>query len=334
MKAVIYTKQGTNQEAVLKIQDIAKPVPEDHQVLVKVKACSLNVNDYTRFTTTKSNGKMSFFAKMIDKVQQAPGKPIGGEIAGVVESIGKQVKNVKIGDEVFGVTLGSFPNGGLAEFAICSDDLVYQKPESLTFEASSALPISAITALGAVRKGKVEPGKKVLIYGSSGGVGQYAIQISKASGGIITGVCSTRNVEIAQKLGCSQTIDYKKADFTKCNDKFDVILGINGYNPLHVYRKLLKPNGIYVSVGGIKQGIMGGMFGGISSIGSSKKFTGASFAESVKQENALSTIKQLSDTGQVKPYIDKIYSVNDTVAAIQYIVKYHTHGKVVIKMDI
>lgn len=330
MKAIVYTHSGNCD--VLKIKDIAEPVPNDNQVLVKVKASALNMIDYTRFTDTKENGKMTLFAHITDIAQNAVGKPLGGEISGIAVKVGRNVPSVKIGDEVYGVTLGAFPGGGWAEYALCNKNTVYAKPSALSFEEASAIPISGITALGAIRKANIQKGQKVLVYGSSGGVGQYVVQLAKAQGGIVTGVCSTRNLEMAKSIGADYVIDYKKEDFTKSGTMYDVIIGVNGYNPLGTYKKLLKQGGVYVAVGGTRQGMMGGMFGGLYSLGKKQKYTSSVYASAVRQE-CLPYLKELAENGKLKPFIDNIYPAYDVKKAIHYIIQNHTQGKVVLTMN-
>lgn len=323
MKAMIYTKTGGLD--VLKVQNIEKPTPNDNQVLIAVKAGALNIADYQRFESLSEN--VSLTNKMMNLVMGFKNAPLGAEISGTVVAVGKNITHVKVGDSVFGKTAGSFPKGGFAEYALMDKDRVYQKPENFSFEQASAVSISFETALGAVRKAKIQSGQEVMIYGSSGGVGLYAVQLAKALGANVTGVCSTRNIELAKAMGCDQIIDYKKEDFIKVGKKFDAIIGINGYNPMKSYKKLLKENGIFVGVGNAKQGFSA-MFRSFTS----KNFTYLAGMASL-QEGYLAYAKELAEANKLVPYIDKVYSVNDTAEAIRYILTEHTQGKVVVKMD-
>ncbi len=326
MKGVVYTKPGTVDG--LKIMEVKSPTPSNTQVLIKVKASSINISDYGRFTG--ANGKTPMFYKMQDKMTKAVGNVLGGDIAGVVVKTGENVTKFHKGDEVFGFSLGAFPVGGWAEYALAEEDNICIKPQNLSFEEAAAIPVTGITALGAVQTANVSSGKQVLVYGASGGVGQFAVQISKALGGVVTGVCSTRNIEIVKRMGADFTIDYKCEDFTKSNRTYDAILGINGYNPLKAYKQLLRKNGVYVAVGGTRQGMMG-MFGSLYS-NKEKTLTSSAFA-SVNKPDSLLYLKNLAETGQLKPYIDNIYSIKEVKNAITYVVKEHTHGKVVFTMD-
>lgn len=323
MKAMVYTKTGTLD--VLQIKDISKPIPKDNQVLISVKASALSITDYERFKT--SSNKAPFSIKMTSSLMGFIGAPIGAEISGVVVEIGKNITHVKIGDKVYGKTAGMFPKGGFAEYALMDKERVFLKPENLSFEQASAISISFETALGALRKGKVKAGQQIMIYGASGGVGLYAVQLAKVMGATVTGVCSTRNIDLAKQMGCDYVIDYKKEDFTKTTSKYDAIIGINGCNSMKVYKKLLTSNGIFVGVGNAKQGFMA-MFASLTS----KNIT--YFAgPMMPQKDYLSYAKDLAEAGKLIPYIDKIYSVKNTREAIQYIVTTHVQGKVVVTMD-
>ncbi|KAA8821616.1 NAD(P)-dependent alcohol dehydrogenase [Bifidobacterium vespertilionis] len=324
MKALIYTKTGDLD--VLQIKEIDKPTPKDNQVLISVKACALSITDYERFKTLSS--KVSFSTQIISALMGFAGSPIGAEIAGVVVEVGENITHVKVGDSVYGKTAGAFPKGGFAEYALMDKDHVCVKPQNMTFEQASAISISFETALGALRKGNVRAGQQVMIYGSSGGVGLYAVQLAKSMGANVTGVCSTRNLELAKQMGCDYVIDYKKEDFTKVQTKFDAIIGVNGCNSMKDYKRLLKPNGIFVGVGGnVKQVSKAFLLSFIS-----RNFS--YFAGPIMpQKDYLSYAKELAETGKLLPYIDKIYSVKDTKEAIRYIVSSHAQGKVVVSMD-
>ena len=323
MKAMVYTRTGGLD--VLQIREIPKPVPKKNQVLIAVKACALNIVDYERFMTLTD--KVHVFPRFINIVQGAIGKPLGGEVSGIVTEVGESITHVQKGDEVYGKTLGLFPLGGWAEFALLNQTQVYKKPISLSFEESAALPISGETALGAVRKAKITAGQQVMIYGSSGGVGQYAVQFAKALGATVTGVCSTRNIEMARSIGCDYVIDYRREDFTKTGKTYDVIIGINGCNPMKVYKRLLNKGGIFVCVGNGKQAIRA-IF---SALFSKKITTYAAPASPVK--DYLSYMKELGEEGKLKPFIDNIYSIQNVADAIKYVVTQHSQGKIALVMD-
>ena len=323
MKAMIYTKTGNLE--VIKQQSVKMPLPNDDQVLVEVKACALNISDYQRFQT--KNGKIPVSTYITNKLMGYVGKPLGAEISGIVVKTGKNVTHVKKGDAVFGKTAGNSPVGGIAEYAIMDADRVCLKPDNYSFEEASAVSISFETALGAVRKANIKSGQKVMVYGASGGVGLFAVQLAKVAGAEVTGVCSTRNVELAKTAGCDKVIDYKKQDFTQSNIKYDVILGINGCNPMKKYKSMMKENGIFVGVGDVNQAMKA-----LVASFTSHNFTYYAGAFT-KQEDYLQYAKELVEAKKLHVYIDKVYSVNQTVDAIQYLLTSHASGKVVVKID-
>ena len=323
MQAVIYTK--TSGLEVVKQQSIEMPLPNDDQILIEVKAYALNISDYQRFQT--KNGKIPFSTSLTNKMMGYIGKPLGAEISGIVVKVGKNATHVQKGDAVFGKTAGSAPAGGIAEFALMDKDQVCKKPENFSFEEAAAVSISFDTALGAVRKANIKPEQKVLVYGASGGVGLYAVQLAKAAGAKVTGVCSTRNIGLAKIAGCDLVIDYKKQDFTQSDRKYDVILGINGCNPMKKYKKILSDKGVFVGVGDMNQAMKALM----------ASFTSHNFTyyagAFTKQPDYLQYAKELAEAGKLHAYIDKVYSANETVNAIQYLLTSHASGKVVIKTD-
>lgn len=323
MKAMIYTKTGNLE--VIKQQSVQMPLPNDDQVLVEVKACALNISDYQRFQT--KNGKIPVSTHITNKLMGYVGKPLGAEISGIVVKTGKNVTHVKKGDAVFGKTAGNSPVGGIAEYAVMDADRVYLKPDNYSFEEASAVSISFETALGAVRKANIESGQKVMVYGASGGVGLFAVQLAKVAGAEVTGVCSTRNVELAKTAGCDKVIDYKKQDFTQSNIKYDVILGINGCNPMKKYKSMMKENGIFVGVGDVNQAMKA-----LVASFTSHNFTYYAGAFT-KQEDYLQYAKELAEAKKLQVYIDKVYSANQTIDAIQYLLTSHASGKVVVKID-
>ena len=323
MKAMIYTKTGNLE--VIKQQSVKMPLPNDDQVLVEVKACALNISDYQRFQT--KNGKIPVSTYITNKLMGYVGKPLGAEISGIVVKTGKNVTHVKKGDAVFGKTAGNSPVGGIAEYAIMDADRVCLKPDNYSFEEASAVSISFETALGAVRKANIKSGQKVMVYGASGGVGLFAVQLAKVAGAEVTGVCSTRNVELAKTAGCDKVIDYKKQDFTQSNIKYDVILGINGCNPMKKYKSMMKENGIFVGVGDVNQAMKA-----LVASFTSHNFTYYAGAFT-KQEDYLQYAKELAEAKKLQVYIDKVYSANQTIDAIQYLLTSHASGKVVVKID-
>ena len=322
MKGLVYTKPGGLE--VLKILELTKPVPKDNEVLVNVKASSLNIIDYERFKSL--DGKMGLMPRVVNIIQGSTGKVLGCECSGVVVEVGKSVTHLKKGDEVYGRTPGVAGTGAWAEYAVMNKDHVDLKPSNLSFEESAAIPISGETALGGIRKANIKTGQQVMVYGASGGVGQYAIQFAKVQGATVTGVCSTRNQDVARSLGCDYIIDYKKEDFRKVGKKFHAIIGINGCNRISDYKKLLKDDGIFVGIGDAKQAMKALFLSPFS-----KKITTYA-APMAPVKDYLTYPKKLAESGQLKPYIDKIYPIQDAADAIRYIVTQHTQGKVVLSM--
>jgi NADPH:quinone reductase-like Zn-dependent oxidoreductase len=327
MKGIVYTQFGSPE--VLKLMDVEKPVPKVNQVLIKVKASALTNLEYTRFIEPIEGRKTPLMIHLMDKILKAEGKVIGSEVSGIVEEVGKCVTSVKKGDEIFAVAVGL--QGAWAEYAVADETIVCLKPTNLSFEAAAVIPIGGITALGAVRIAKIKNGQQVLVYGASGGVGQYALQLSKAYGAIVTAVCSTRNLGMARGIGADYVIDYKQENFAKTGKTYDAIIAVNGYNPIGIYKKLLKKDGIYVAIGGMKQGIMGALQGPFYSNGG-KKMTSSTYFKAVKQKY-LPHLKELAEEGKITPFIDRIFSVKDIPQAITYIVKNHAQGKVAINID-
>ena len=328
MKGIVYTEFGPPE--VLKIMDLETPKPKDNQVLIKVKAASMYYLDYMRFTKQVDGGKTPFSTKLIDKKNNALGKVIGCELSGIVEEVGKTVTQVKKGDEVFAVATGL--SGALAEYALADETTVFLKPSNLSFEESATIPVAGISALGAVRTAGVKEGQSVLIYGASGGVGQFAVQLSKAVGATVTAVCSTRNIEIAHEIGADYVIDYKQEDFRKKDITYDVIIGVNGYNPIKQYKRLLNEGGVYVAVGGVKQGMMGGLFGPLYS-NKSKTLTFSTYFDAIKQP-CLPYLKELAEDGKIKPYVESVCSAKDTAKAVRQLCKNHAQGKIAFVMDL
>ncbi|MFE1245841.1 NAD(P)-dependent alcohol dehydrogenase [Fictibacillus sp. NPDC058756] len=320
MKAIVCNKYGSPD--VLRFEEVEKPIPKDNQVLVKVHASSLN---YGNLVLLKGEPFLARFAFGLTK----PKYPIpGGDIAGRVEAVGKDVIQFKPGDEVFG-DLSSCGWGGYAEYVTAAESALAMKPANLSFEEAAAVPMAAVTALQSLRdKGKIQTGQKVLIYGASGGVGTFAVQIAKSFGAEVTAVCSSRNLGIARSNGADNIIDYTKEDISEKIDHYDLILGVNGSQPISVYKRALKPNGIFVNVGGSGSQLSQAMFLGpwISMTGSKKVST---FLQRQNQKDLI-YVKELLETGKVKPVIDRCYKLSEVSEAFRYFEEGHAQGKVVI----
>ncbi|WML51265.1 NAD(P)-dependent alcohol dehydrogenase [Neobacillus sp. PS3-12] len=322
MKAIVYDKYGPPD--VLELKEIEKPIPEDNQVLVKVYASSVN---YGNLVLLKGE---PFLARLFFGPIKPKYSIPGGDIAGLVEAVGRNVKQFQPGDEVFG-DLSGCGWGGFAEYVSVPENVLAPKPSHLSFEEAAAVPMAAVTALQSLRnKGRVKSEQKVLIYGASGGVGTFAVQIAKAFGAEVTGVCSTRNVEIIRSIGADHAIDYTKEDFSKKADVYDLIIGANGYQPISVYKRALSPNGIFVHVGGSGTQMFQAMVLGpwISMTG--KKKIG-SFLQRPNQKD-LFFIRELLETGKIKPVIDRQYQLSEIQEAFRYFENGHAQGKVVITM--
>jgi NADPH:quinone reductase-like Zn-dependent oxidoreductase len=317
MKAIVYTKYGSPD--VLQFKEIDKPTPKDDEVLVRVLAASVNAYDWHML-----RAKPFLVRLMGGGFLKPKNTTLGADMAGRVEAVGGSVKQFKPGDEVFGTVKGAF-----AEYACRRENVLALKPANLSFEEAAAVPMAAVTALQALRdKGHIQPGQKVLINGASGGVGTFAVQIAKSFGAEVTAVCSTRNLDMARSLGADYVIDYTKEDFTKNGQGYDLILAANGFHPISDYKRALSPKGIYVMAGGSGAQMFQAMVLGpwISRTGS-KKMGGVSAKLSQKD---LVFLKELIESGKLKPVIDRRYPLSETAQAIRYLEEGHARGKVVI----
>lgn len=324
---MVLTQYGPPES--LTIQEIEKPIPKEDEVLIRVKASSVNISDYKLFVGQVEYGKTPLSDKLLDKLlTKAIGKPLGCDAAGIVEAVGDKVTEFRVGDEVFGAT--SIVIGAWAEYVCIPQTFLGHKPHNISFEQAAAVPVAGITALGAVRKAKVQAGQQVLIYGASGGVGQMALQLSKAAGAEITAVCSTRNLEIAKLNGADHVIDYTKEDFLKDNKQYNAIIAINGYRPLSCYKKALKNGGIYIVIGGAKQAALHAMLEPFYAIGSDKTLSFVMF--SAIKDKGLDYMGTLLESGTLKPHIDTVYPISKAPIALRYIIKDHAQGKVVLNM--
>ena len=321
MKAVIWTQYGSPD--VLQLQEVEKPSPKDHQVLVKVHAASVNALDWRPFTMP------SIPIRLMSGGLSKPKDPsVGVDVAGQVEAVGSKVTAFQPGDFVFGVAPGAF-----AEYVCNSESKFALKPANVSFEEAAAVPVAAFTALQGLRdKGQIQARKKVLIDGASGGVGTFAVQIAKAFGAEVTAVCSKRNLDMVRSIGADHVIDYTKENFTKNEQRYDLILAVNGYHPILGYRRTLSSNGICVVAGGAMSQIFQALLLGplLSRIGS-KKIGFMGIATTSKED--LLFLKELLEAGKVVPVIDKSYPLSETAAAIRYLIEEHGRGKIVIAVE-
>lgn len=322
MKAIIQTKYGLPD--VLNYEEVNKPIPGDDQVLVRIHAASVNAADWRIM-----RGKPLLFRPMFGFPKPKNLIP-GSDLAGVVEAVGKDVTRFRIGDEIFGENGFEDGMGAFAEYAAVPARNLLPKPANLSFEEAAAIPLAGGTALRSLRRvGKLQAGQKVLINGASGGVGTYALQIAKALGAEVTAVVSTRNVEQAHELGADHVIDYKKEDFAKSSQRYDLILGVNGSRHLRDYKRCLSDNGTYVMVGGTnKQIFQAVLLGPLNSRGG-KTITITPAEPDIED---LIFLKKIIEDGKLKPVIDRAYPLSQTAEAMRYIDTGHARGKVVIKV--
>ena len=321
MKAMVCTRYGPPD--VLHLQEIEKPSPADNEVLVRIYAASVNPLD--GYTIKGPSAFLPFLARFTRPRPLVP----GSDISGRVEAVGKDVKQLHPGDEVFGSLFGGRGAGAFAEYGCATENQLALKPASVSFGEAAALPIAGITALQGLRdKGGIERGQKVLIDGASGGVGTYAIQIARYFGAEVTAVCSTRNVEMARKLGADHVIDYKQEDFTRNGQTYNLILGANAHHPVFAYRRSLTADGVFVMVGGALGMILRFMLlAPLLSRFSNKK---ARFFIAKMNTKDLDILANLLATGKMVSVIDRSYPFNDTVEALRYREAGHAQGKVVI----
>jgi NADPH:quinone reductase-like Zn-dependent oxidoreductase len=324
MKAVVYTKYGPPD--VLKLTDIPKPIPGDNEVLIKVHAASLNAADW-RLLRAKP-----FLVRLMGLGLLKPkNKILGADLAGRVEAIGRNVRQFKPGDEVFGDIFGT-GSGSLAEYVCAPENVLASKPTRISFEAAAAVPLAGVTALQGLRdKGKIQPGQQVLVNGASGGVGTYAVQIAKSFGAEVTAVCSTGKIDLMRSLGADHIIDYTREDFTRNGQSYDLIFAANGFHPISDYKRALSPKGIYVMAGGSMAQMFQAMLLGplISMLGTKKMY----IVSAKSNQTDLLVLKDLLETGKIVPVIDRRYPLSEVPDAFRYLEAGHARGKVVIIMD-
>jgi NADPH:quinone reductase-like Zn-dependent oxidoreductase len=321
MKAIVCAKYGP--PGLLRLMEVATPVPHDDDVLVEVYAAAVNFADWA-FVRGKP-----FLVRLMGGGLVKPKNPIlGADIAGRVEAVGRDVKQFQPGDEVFG-DISACGFGGFAEYVSVPQHALAPKPASLSFEQAAAVPMSGVVALQGLRdKGRVRPGQKVLITGASGGNGTFAVQIAKSFGAEVTGVCSTRNADLALSIGADHVVDYKRQDFTRGGQRYDLILAAGGYRSIFDYRRALRPGGTYVMVGGAMAQVYEAMLlGPLVSMTGNKTMTNLA---AVPDQKDLIFITELLETGRVAPVIDRCHPLSEVPEALRYYGEGHSRGKVVI----
>jgi NADPH:quinone reductase-like Zn-dependent oxidoreductase len=323
MKAVRYCEYGSPD--VVKLQDVEKPVPNENQVLIKVRASSLNAFDAYVI-------RDSWIGRLIFGLRKPRDTRLGQDVAGQVEAVGKNVTQFKLGDEVFGIS-----RGALAEYACTFERALAVKPPNVSFEQAASLPLAGLTALQGLREGKIQPGQKVLINGATGGVGTFAVQIAKSLGAEVTAVCSTRNVDLVRSIGADHVIDYTKEDFTKSDQRYDVIFDNVCNHSFSERRHVLNPKGICVLAGmggaGVKGSeALGRIAGNIFTARALSSFTDQKFAQyrtkSSKQD--LIMLGELIQAGKVSPVIERTYKLSEAPEALRYLNEGHARGKITI----
>jgi NADPH:quinone reductase-like Zn-dependent oxidoreductase len=323
MKAAVYTSYGSPE--VVHIAEVEKPVPKDDQVLIKVRAASVNPLDWRLM-----KGEPRALRIMPRLMKMPIGRP-GVDVAGVVEAVGSKVTQFKPGDAVF----GSCP-AAIAEYACARESGVAKKPETVTFEQAASVNVAGLTALQGLRdKGKIQAGSKVLVNGAAGGVGTFAVQIAKSFGAHVTGVCSTRNVEMVRSIGADEVIDYTWHDFTANDQHYDLILDCIGNHAFSECRRVISPKGRFVMIGGphdisITQLMAAPIKALVLSVFVSQK--AVPFIAKANQGD-LTFLGELITTGKLTPVIDKTYPLSEAAAAIRHVEEGHARGKVVVTIE-
>jgi NADPH:quinone reductase-like Zn-dependent oxidoreductase len=323
MKAIVQDVYGNAD--VLRLGDVPKPAPGSGEVLLKVRAAGVDQGVWHLMTGRP------YLVRLFGYGLKKPKVPVRGrEVAGVVESVGAGVTRFQPGDEVFGTCDGSF-----AEYVCAKETLLAHKPANLTFEEAAAAPVSAVTALQAVRDaGQVAAGQKVLVIGAGGGVGSFAIQIAKDCGAEVTGVCSTGKMDLVRSLGADHVIDYSRDDFARAGVLYDAIIDTAGNRPLSVLRRVLTPRGTLVIVGGEGGGKITGGFERSMAAPLASLFSGQRFKGLVARENHqdLEALTALFEAGRMSPAVDKVYALAEAPAAVASLHEGRVRGKVVVRL--
>lgn len=320
MKAIVYTHYGSPDE--LKLREIAQPTPKANEILVEVHAAAVNAGDWRLL-----RGRP--FLMRLGSGLFKPKHPIlGADVAGKVMAVGSNVTRFKSGDEVFG-DLSNTGYGAFAEYVCADESALVPKPANASFVQAAAVLSAAVTALQGLRdEGQIQAGQQVLVNGASGGVGSFAVQLARALGAEVTGVCSTRNVEMVRTLGANQVIDYTQQDFTQNGHQYDLILDAAAYRPLKDYPRVMKAQGRYIMVGGSTEQYFQMMLTGPRLSQKGGQYFGT-FVKVAKPKD-LAFLKELMDTGKITPVIDRCYPLHEVAEAIRYLEAGHARGKVVI----
>lgn len=320
MKAIVCTKYGPPE--ILQLQEIEKPTPRDNEVLVKVYASSVNYNNLAHVRGEPFLAR--FWVGLLKPKYKVP----GGDIAGRVESIGRNVTLFQPGNDVYG-DLSACGYGAFAEYVCVPENVLALKPANISFEEAAAGAQAAVVALQGLRnQGQIKKEQMVLVYGASGGIGTFAVQIAKSFGAEVTGVCSTRNLDLVHSIGADQVIDYTRNDFTKNGQKYDLIIATAGYRSIFDYKRALRPSGIYVATGGAMAQIFQALLlGPLISMTGNKKMV---MLTAKLNQKDLVFMKELFESGKVKSVIDRRYPLKEIAEALRYYAGEHARGKVVI----
>jgi NADPH:quinone reductase-like Zn-dependent oxidoreductase len=323
MKAIVCRNYGSPD--VLKCEEIEKPTAGDNEVLMKILAAGLNPLDWHLKRGTP------YIVRLMTGLRKPKDIRLGVDVAGRVEAVGRNVSQFKPGDEVFGSCRGAF-----AEYACTTESALVMKPKNVTFEQAAAVPVAAFTVLqGLCDKGQIQPGQKVLINGAAGGVGTFAVQIAKSFGADVTGVCSTRNVDLVRSIGADQVIDYTQEDFTKSGQRYDLIFDLVANHSLPACRRVLNPKGTYLAAGVLGNRSMIGLL--------TRSITALVLSPFVSQKlvmllarrrkQDLTVMCELMEAGKVTPVIDRRYRLSEVADAIRHLEQKHARGKIVITLE-
>ncbi len=323
MKAIVYRRYGGPE--VLEYTDVSEPAPKADQVLIQVRAASVNAADYRLM---RADPWLARLETGLFKPKKWP--ILGSDFAGIVAGLGEKVTNFKVGDAVFGDAFLD-GRGSFAEYVCVSEGAICQKPEPMSFEEAAAVPLAGITALQGLRDfGKAGSGQRVLIQGAGGGVGLYALQIAKALGAHVTAVCGGKSLELARQLGADRVINYASEDFTRGEERYDAIIAINGYHPIADYKRCLSPGGRYVMIGGDNRQIFEALLRSKWTFwGSGRTASPLSIVGSHRSAD-LHTLRELILKDQLKSVIDRTFALQDAAEAIRYVEKGHVLGKVIL----
>ena len=323
MKAIVYTEYGPPD--VLQFTEVAKPTPKDDEVLIRIRAASVNPLDWHFLRGTP------YAMRMAAGLRRPKLTRLGIDVSGQVEAVGRNVTQFQPGDAVFGACRGAF-----AEYVCASEKAMVLKPANVTFEQAAAVPVAAVSALQGLRdKGQLQRGQKVLINGAAGGVGTFAVQITRVFGADVTGVCSTRNVDMVRSIGANHVMDYTAEDFTRSGQRYDLIFDTVGNHSLSDCKRALTPEGTLVLVGGPNKGRWLGPLTGMLKAVVLSRFVRQKlrpFLAHLRKDDLI-VMRELLEAGKVAPVIDRTYPLSDVPDAIRYLEKGHARGKVVITME-